>query len=495
MEESTIFGQPQAQPQPSQVDPSIQKTQQEQSSGQPVSSVQSGGDLPPQSPLSPTGGIEGEVEKKPSFLKKILKILAGVTILVFIALAVIVFIVPRFSGSNNEKAELTYWGLWEDQRVLQSVIDDFQKKYPNITVKYAKQDIKGYRERLDTRIKNGNGPDVFRFHNTWVPMISSLLLPIPSDVIDTKEFKSSFYPVAQRDLIKNGAIYGIPLEIDTLALYINSDIFQAAGLNPPITWEEFMSDAKAVTVKDESGKIKTAGAAVGTYSNIVHAPDIISLLFVQSGLDTAKLSDNSKKAAESLEFYTMFALDDGSVWDTTQDPSPLAFAKGNLGMYFGYSWDYFAIKAANPDLKFEIVTVPQLPDQSKTIASYWVEGVSSKSRHQKEALLFLKFLTSKESSEKIYSEQSKTRDFGEPYARVDLGNKLKDNPNIYPFISQANNAVSSYFADGTYDNGLNSKLNTYLGNAVNSILSNTSSETAVQTLIEGESQVLTDYGQ
>lgn len=478
MEESTIFGQPQVQPQPSKVPP-----------------VQSEGNSPPQPPLSSIGEDEKGIVEKPSFFKKALKILTGVIVFTLIVLIVIFFIIPRFSGSKNEKAELIYWGLWEDQRVFQPVIDDFQKKYPNITVKYVKQDIKGYRERLDTRIKNGNGPDVFRFHNTWVPMISSLLLPIPNDVIDVKEFKNSFYPVAQRDLIKNGAIYGIPLEIDTLALYINSDIFQAAGLNPPITWEEFMTDARTITVKDESGKIKTAGAAMGTYSNVAHAPDIVSLLFVQSGLDTAKLSDNSKKAAESLDFYTMFALDDGSVWDTTQDPSTLAFAKGNLGMYFGYSWDYFAIKAANPDLNFEIVTIPQLPDQSKTIASYWVEGASSKSKHQKEALLFLKFLTSKESSEKIYSEQSKTRDFGEPYARVDLGDKLKDNPNIYPFISQAKNAVSSYFADGTYDNGLNSKLNTYLENAINSILSNTSSETAVQTLIEGESQVLMDYGQ
>jgi len=408
---------------------------------------------------------------------------------------IIFFVLPRFSGSKNEKADITYWGLWEDQRVLKPVIDEFQKKYPNITVKYVKQDIKGYRERLDTRVKNGNGPDVFRFHNTWVPMISSLLLPIPSDVIDTKEFKNSFYPVAQRDLIKNGAIYGIPLEIDTLSLYINSDIFQAAGLTPPVTWEEFMSDARAITVKDENEKIKTAGAAMGTYVNITHAPDVISLLFTQSGLDTAKLSENSKKAAESLDFYTIFSLDEGNVWDSTQDPSTLAFAKGNLGMYFGYSWDYFIIKAANPDLNFKIVSVPQLPDQNKTIASYWVEGVSSKSKYQEEALLFLKFLTSIESSEKIYTEQSKTRDFGEPYARVDLGEKLKDNPNIYPFISQAKNATSSYFVDGTYDNGINSKLNKYLENAINSILENTSSETAVQALIDGESQVLKDYGQ
>ena len=66
---------------------------------------------------------------------------------------------------------------------------------------------------------------------------------------------------------------------------------------------------------------------------------------------------------------------------------------------------------------------------------------------------------------------------------------------IYPFVSQGKDATSSFFASGTYDEGLNSKMNKYLEDAVNSMLNSTSAETAVETLSKGVSQVLSEYGQ
>jgi multiple sugar transport system substrate-binding protein len=378
---------------------------------------------------------------------------------------------------------------------MQSLISGFERENPNITVAYSQQDIKQYRERVLTRIADGNGPDIFRFHNSWYPMYASVLLPLPTDTITPVDFKKTFYPVVQKDLIKNGAIYGIPLEIDTLALYINSQLFQAAGLQPPTNWNDFISDARAMTVKDANGKIKTAGAAMGTYDNITHAPDILSLLFLQNGVDLSNMQSSPDRAANALDFYTAFATDQNNVWDNTLDPSLLAFSKGNLAMYFGYSWDYFTIKQDNPNLTFQIAPVPQLPNQDVNLASYWVEGVSVKSKHQKEALLFMKYLAQKSTEESLYAEQAKTRTFGEPYARVDLGGTLKTNPVLAPFVDEAPSAFSSPFVDSTYDNGLNQELNTYLGNAVNSVLNGNSPQTALGTLSQGATQVFQKYGQ
>ena len=428
-------------------------------------------------------------------LMKIVKLLIGLLAVVFLGIIIFAVIIPALTKNNNQKITLTYWGLWEDSRTMQSVISDFQRQYPNITIDYSKQDIKQYRERLVTRINNGNGPDVFRFHNTWYPMLSGVLLPLPSDTISKSDFTQWFYPVAQKDLIKNGAIYGIPLHIDTLGLYVNLDSFQAAGLKPPTNWNDFINDSKTLTVKDANGKIKTAGAALGTFDNVNHAPDILSLLFVQNGVDINNISSSSQKVTDALNFYSSFALGNDNVWDSTLDSSLLAFTKGNLAMYFGYSWDYFAIKAANPNLNFQVAPVPQLPNNSVNLASYWAEGVSVKSKHQKEALLFMKFLADKNTEDKLYSEEAKTRAFGELYARVDLADKLKDNPYVYPFIQQAKTAVSSFFVDGTYDNGLNFQMNTYLGNAVNSFFNNISPQTALDTFSQGVSQVLKQYGQ
>ncbi len=419
----------------------------------------------------------------------------GIIVVVFI-LFIIFGLFSRFKKSSTNPATITFWGLWEDASIMQPIIDDFKKQYPNITINYSKQDIKQYRKKLSTRIENNTGPDIFAFHNTWLPMISNILLPIPSDTISKKEFESSFYPVAQKDLIKNGAIYGIPSEIDTLSLYINTDIFQAANAKVPDNWEDFSRVARSLTVVDENGRIKTSGAALGAFDNINHAPDIISLFFIQNGANLQNLNSTSKNASDALTFYTSFATGDQRVWDATLDPSILSFSKGNLAMYFGYSWDFFAIKALNPSLSFQIYPVPHLPGRNTTITSYWVIGVSAKSRRQKESLAFMKFLAKRETEEKLFTLASKTRFFGEPYARKDLADKLKDNSSLYPFVSQAKDAQSSFFASDTYDDGLNSQMNAYLGNAVRSVINNgTSPESAIDTLVQGVSQILKQYGQ
>lgn len=440
----------------------------------------------------PAGAKGGNIT---ALLKKVLKV--GIGLFVVIAVLVLLFtvVLPKFAGNSSGKVTLTYWGLWEDSKVMQSLIASFERQNPNITVTYSKQDINQYRERLLTRISNGTGPDIFRFHNSWYPMYSGVLLPLPTDTISPADFKSTFFPVTQKDLIKNGGIYGIPLEIDMLALYVNPELFKAAGLQPPTNWNDFINDARAMTVKDASGKIVTAGAAMGSFDNVAHAPDILSLLFLQNGVDLSNIQNASDRAANALSFYTAFATDQNNVWDNTLDPSMLAFSKGNLAMYFGYSWDYFTIKQNNPNLAFQIVPVPQLPGQNINLTSYWAEGVSVKTKHQKEALLFMKFLAQKSTEESLYAEQAKTRAFGEPYARVDLGGTLVSNPILGPFITEAPTAFSSPFVDSTYDNGLNQGLNTYLGNAVNSILNGTSPQTAVATLAQGATQVLQKYGQ
>lgn len=426
------------------------------------------------------------------------KIIIGVVS--FIILLILIFLlIPKKPSVKN--VELVWWGLWEDNRVMRPLIADFEKANPNIKVKYTKQDPKKYRERLITRIQNGSGPDIFRFHNSWYPMLSDVLLPLSSDVITPEEFKKTYYPVMEGDLIQNGAIYGIPLGADTLAMFVNTEMFEKAGVTPPTNWDEFNKAAKKLTIPDDDnpGKIKVAGAALGTYNNIAHAPDIISLIFLQQGVNVKTFGTAPKDEMDALDFYTSFAKgqSDNVVWDSSLDNSMLAFSRGSLAMYFGYSWDVFRIKSMNPDLKFKVMPVPGLVSKKQTIASYWVEGVSSKSPNSKEALLFMQFLAKKETAQKFYTEVAKTRAFGEPYARADLAETLKDNPLVYPFVSQLKNASSTYFSSDTYDGdgGLNFLLNNYLGTAVTtSSEGNTSTQSVIDTLDQGVAQTYEKFG-
>jgi len=118
------------------------------------------------------------------------------------------------------------------------------------------------------------------------------------------------------------------------------------------------------------------------------------------------MASNPSAVSDALNFYTSFALSQGNVWDDTLDESIKAFASGSLAMYFGYSWDFFTIKSMNPNLSFDIAPVPSLPGQNMTIASYWAQGVSSKTRYQREALLFLQYLSSKDTERKLFAQEA-----------------------------------------------------------------------------------------
>lgn len=464
----------------------------------PINAIQEEAGIQPEIPVNNPVVLPPPSELKssppPSIFFRILKILLGIAIVFGIIFFVYNVILPKLIPSKINQVKLVYWGLYEDASVIAPIIADFKKEYPNITIEYIKQDIEQYRDRLVTRSSNGNGPDIFRFHNTWVPQLLDLLLPLPESVISKEDFSKNYYSVAKNDLIKSGAIYGVPLQIDTLNLYINRDLFQAAGLKAPATWIEFGNYARQLTVKGENNSIKTAGAAMGTVSNITHAPDIISMLFVQNGVNLNDMAANLPAAGDALNFYTSFALPAGNVWDETLDESIKAFASGTLAMCFGYSWDFFTVKSINPNLSFDIYPAPSLPGQNATIASYWAEGVSSKTKYQKEAFLFMQYLARKETAQRLFAEESKTRNFGEPYARLDLAESL-NNSVAYPFVASAPFSVSSFFVDGTFDNGLNSQINSHLSTAVNSVLKGTSPQSASEALSTGVSRVLKQYGQ
>ncbi len=143
---------------------------------------------PPSAGPPPTTGIRS------SILKTLVKVILGVAVIalvIFLGLKLFTFIKERQNPPSPQIITLTYWGLWEDKNIMSGVITDFEKEHPNIKVDYQKRDIKQYRETLKARLLQGQGPDIFRFHNSWLPMFKDNLLPLPKEVIGENPQKLS----------------------------------------------------------------------------------------------------------------------------------------------------------------------------------------------------------------------------------------------------------------------------------------------------------------
>lgn len=448
-----------------------------------------------QTTSTPLVGVNAPVSKK-QFPTKIIAIVAGIVVLLLV-----IFFAYRFISNKSESGtanEIVWWGLWEDENIVSSIISEYETVNPKVKIKYVRQSKEDYRERLTNALAKGTGPDIFRFHNTWVPMFKSELDKVPADIFTVSNFSNQFYPVAVSDLTLGANLVGIPLEYDGLSLYVNEEIFEKAGKEAPTTWNELRQLARELTITDETGAVTQAGVALGRTENVDHWPEILGLMMLQNGVDLTR--PTGKLAEDALDFYTIFSISDG-VWDATLPSSTVAFAAGKLAMYFGPSWRAFEIRLQNPNLRFKTIPVPQLPKTSAnetdvTYASYWVEGVWTRSKNKTQAWEFLKYLSTKESLEKLYNQASKTRMFGEPYPKQEMEILLKDHPIIGTTVGGAKTAQTWFLQSRTWDGptGINSQINKYFEDAVNLVNTGKEAKVALEPVAQGVIQVLSQYG-
>ena len=442
-------------------------------------------------------------------------IIAGIAVVVAVVGLVAVNLLGKTSKKNGPAVVLNYWGLWEEEAVMEGVIADFELKNPGIEVKYTKNFQDNYRSRLAGRLEKDASqvevPDIFRIHSSWIPMFVDKLAPVSKSTAQSIGLEEDFFEVYKRDLKRDGSFLAVPLMYDGLSLFYNKKLLEAGNIKLPKTWWGLESAAEKLTVRDETGNIKVAGAALGFTENVDHWSDIVGLMMKQNGVDLEKDNAiNNENLKNVLSFYTLFATKTKS-WDSYLPASTQLFASGNLAFYFAPSWRVFDIEQINPDLEYGITTVPQLPtlenippDQMDDLSkenltnvhwgSYWVEGVNNNSKNKAAAFEFLKYLSSKGGLERMYKTASQIRSFGEINPRKSMKVSMGTNDKVKAFVEAADYASTGWTCSRTFDEGLNDQMNQYFKDAINAmVLRNSGVEAVMTDLRNGINQLVLKY--
>lgn len=378
---------------------------------------------------------------------------------------------------------LTYWRVFDGPDAFQEVIARYKEIHPYITIQYRKLRYEEYEAELLNALAEDRGPDILSIHNTWIKAYQSKLAPMPETTtmvypvvkgslkpevvpeirttpsISLRALRDNFVDVVAGDVIlDDGQVYGLPLFIDTLAMYYNRDLFNNAGISqPPQYWNrDFLQDIKKLTKQDARGEIIQAGVALGGGANINRFSDVLSLLMMQNGaemLESGRVSFNAIPARnrdssynpglEALRFYSDFSnpTKESYSWNNGLPNSLEMFLSGNLAIMFSYSYDLATIKAQAPRLNFSVAKFPQIegsPPTNINFANYWVESVSKKSPYQNEAWNFIQFMTAPEQA-KIYLEKTKR-----PTALRSLVSWQRTDDEIGIFVDQVLTAKSWY---------------------------------------------------
>ncbi len=400
---------------------------------------------------------------------------------------------------------LTYWRVFDESDAFQDIINKYQALHPYVKIEYRKLRYEEYENELLNALAEDRGPDVFSIHNTWVKKYQSKLSPLPTSTsmvypvtegtlkketvyklkatksLTAKDIQDKFVDAVAHDAILDGQIYGLPLSVDTLAIFYNRDLLNNAGIsNLPKYWnKDFLSAVKKLTKQSSEAGIIQAGAGLGGSSNIQRYSDILSVLMMQNGAvmqsgdrvtfsqipDTLK-NNNYNPGIEALRFYTDFAnpLKESYSWNSTLPNSLDLFISGRLALFFGYSYNIEDIRTKAPKLNYSISSLPQIEGSSNIInfANYWLEVVSKKSKNQDAAWDFIQYIT-KEEQAKSYLEKT-----GHPTALKSLVDSEKEDPEIGVFANQLLTAKSWYI--GRDSQSAEAAFKEMIDNALNSAL-------------------------
>jgi ABC-type glycerol-3-phosphate transport system substrate-binding protein len=339
--------------------------------------------------------------------------------------SIVLFATSKSKNNNGTGVALepvVMWGTAPEELINNLVLAILEKDKDLLDIKYFKKDAKTFQQDLIEAIADDVGPDIVIIPQDMIIKNLNKVVVLPYKSYPLRNFKDNFIDVGSVFLKSDGVI-ALPFIIDPMIMYWNKTHFVNAGvINPPKLWDEFSADVSKLTKKDSNFNILQSGTALGEYQNILHAKDILSMLFLQAGVSVvSKTSDdefvadlfykniNSEKnsAGMALSFYTDFAntSKDSYSWNKSLKPSRDSFISGDTSTYFGYASELAGISLKNPNLNFDVEMVPQVvgAEKKSVYANVYGLAVLKSSKKQVSAFSQVFTLISKESISELVS--------------------------------------------------------------------------------------------
>lgn len=403
-------------------------------------------------------------------------LIIGVIVLFFgilITTAIISFR-QRVEVASFKPVTLEYWGVWEEPSDIRILTDAYSSRHPLVTIKYRSFRAEEYRNKLLEGWATDQGPDIFMIPSNWIREYQKFTTPMPSimqvpaqilqgtikqevvDIVQTysgytpKNIRDLYLDVVYRDVVIDDQVFGLPMSVDTMALFYNRSLLINSGIPlPATTWTDIVNQAAKISKLDQTENLLQSAVALGSTNNIPNAFDIISLLMMQSGVQMERGNTvyfgGQSNSLNAINFYLSFSQPNtiSYSWNDKQSSALDVFTAGKLAYFLGYSYHIPTITKTNPKLDYDILPVPQLEGSNRpvTYANYWVNVVAKKSQYHELAWQFIKEITAAETVKTYLDETQRTT------ALLSLVESQKANVNIEPFarlLLQSTNWYNGY---------------------------------------------------
>lgn len=290
------------------------------------------------------------------------------------------------------------WGSESEISILKPLLEDFELKNPEIKVEFM-HIPQNYFQKIHLLFASNTAPDVIFINNQYLPLYANAGV---LEELNSYEFDYNvFYKKSLNALTINKKIYAIPRDISNLVIFYNKDIFKKYNVKfPKSNWslDDLLTVSKKLSYPPEIFGISFDEeplyflyyvAAFGGWTK-----DDVETFFEKD------ISSN-KNIMRGLNFYADLRRKyHVSPYKSEVASATMAqmFLQGKLGMHLSGRWLVPKYRAeANFD--WDIVEFPNNGNSLLIDASGW--SIAKSSKHKKEAIKLIQYLSSKYAIEKI----------------------------------------------------------------------------------------------
>ncbi|MCD6310222.1 MAG: sugar ABC transporter substrate-binding protein [Candidatus Eremiobacteraeota bacterium] len=291
-----------------------------------------------------------------------------------------------------------------EEQAVRNQIASYMTEYPQVKVTY-KPFSQFYLESLERMEEEGCMADIFYLdaHMAYDFMKDDKLLPLNDLMMKFGIYPGDFYPDLLSAFKREGEIYGIPKDFNTLGLFYNKAYFDKAGVPyPDLTWDWN-------SMKEASRKINLVLTHRGGYG-LSLPPDVARWLPFAFQNGAKVLSDDgkrccldSKESIESMKFYYGLQKD-----GLSQEPAKLgctwageAFGMGEAAMVIEGGWLIPYLKQEHPEIDFGVAQLPRGPKGRGNLLFVVAYCISKNTKYPVEAFRLLAYLTGKDVQKQV----------------------------------------------------------------------------------------------
>jgi multiple sugar transport system substrate-binding protein len=301
-------------------------------------------------------------------------------------------------------------------------------------------------------MSSGSDFDIVYVHPSWYGeyVKAGYLAPIDDYLADADRnpdgfSADSYLPGVLAQGNTDGVQYCLPDFVSTIVVAYRTDLFEAAGLDAPVTVDDVLADAAALNGQDGIAGIALPGKRTGAVADVMG-----SLLTAQDNWwfdGDGKASLDNDAATNALDFYTKAAkLAPEGMLNMAVDDAATAGATGAAAIVVSTTPSLSALEdpaKSSTVGKWGYAALAFDADQPGGELIYWNWCISANSEHKDAAYSFLQYYTDTAQQAKVAvaaATLGATKDF---YTDEALAAKLPFLPAVNAALSNSNPQPSS----------------------------------------------------